>query len=228
VKRDHKAEWAQWESWLKHIDTSVAKVAGVSTEFLLPEDLSNRAPQLRIHWDAAATGITGKEVEEILLKGRPRIVLAGSTGVRPDQMASSVTIMPYMMMPDDYKIAAQALYAVLSKPPKIDTPQRPAQEPAFIAGEWSVHIEYTRSASTHKLTIDQLNNVLTGTHNGETLSGALHGSIYGNEARFTSSHKIEGTSINYTFRGTATANNMSGVVSLGEYGQANWTATRKS
>lgn len=228
VKRDHKAEWDQWQSWLKHIDASVTKVAGVSTELLLPEDLSNRAPQLRIHWDAASMGITGKEVEEILLEGRPRIVLAGSTGVRPDQMASSVTIMPYMMMPDDHKIAAQSLYAVLSKPPKIDAPQRPTQEPASIAGEWSVHIEYTRGASTHKLTIDQSKNTLAGTHTGETLSGALHGTIYGNQARFTSSHKIEGTSINYTFRGTATADKMSGTVFLGEYGQANWTATRKS
>jgi len=228
VKRDHKAEWTQWESWLKYIDTSVTKVAGVTTELLLPEDLSNRAPQLRIQWDAAATGITGKEVEEILLKGRPRIVLAGSTGIRPDQMASSVTIMPYMMMPDDHKIAAQALYAVLSKPPKIEAPHRSTEEPVSIAGEWSVHIEYTRGASTHKLTIAQSQNTLIGTHTGETLSGALHGSIYGAEAHFTSSHKIEGTSINYTFRGNATTNKMIGAVSLGEYGQANWTATRKS
>lgn len=226
VKRDHKAEWAQWESWLKYIDTSVTKVAGVSTELLLPEDLSNRAPQLRIQWDAATVGITGKEVEELLLKSRPRIVLAGSTGVRPDQMASSVTIMPYMMMPDDYKIAAQALYAVLSKPPKIDAPRRPTQEPASIAGEWPVHIEYTRGASTHKLIIEQSRNALTGTHAGETLSGPLHGSIYGNEARFTSSHKIEGTSINYTFRGTATTSKMTGTVSLGEYGEARFSATR--
>ncbi|HYL74485.1 MAG TPA: aminotransferase class V-fold PLP-dependent enzyme [Bryobacteraceae bacterium] len=228
VKRDHKAEWGQWESWLTYIDTSVTKVAGVSTQLLLPEDLSNRAPELLIKWDAASIGITGKEVEEILLKGRPRIVLAGSTGVRPDQMASSVTIMPYMMMPDDYKIAAQALYSVLSKPPKIDAPHRSTGEPASVAGEWTVHIEYTRGASTHKLTIAQSQNTLIGTHTGETLSGPLHGAIYGTEAHFTSSHKIEGTSINYTFRGTATTNKMSGTVSLGEYGQATWTATKKS
>jgi hypothetical protein len=195
---------------------------------LLPEDLSNRAPQLRIHWDTVSLGITGKEVEEILLKGRPRIILAGSTGARPDQMASSVTIMPYMMMPDDYKIAAQALYAVLSKPPKIDTPERPPQDPAIIAGDWTVRIEYTRGASTHKLTIDQSKNTLTGTHAGETLSGALHGSVYGNEAHFSSSHKIQGTSINYDFRGTVAGNTMNGAVNLGEYGQAHWTATRNS
>jgi len=95
VKRDHKAEWAQWEAWLNFIGDHVTRVAGVTTELVQPEDLSNHAPRLRIKWDGAALGITGSEVEDILLKGRPRIILADSTGARPDAMASSVTIMPY-------------------------------------------------------------------------------------------------------------------------------------
>src|SRR5260370_18164332 len=74
VKRDHKAEWAQWEAWLNFIVDHVTRVAGVTTELVQPEDLSNHAPRLRIKWDGAALGITGSEVEDILLKGRPRII----------------------------------------------------------------------------------------------------------------------------------------------------------
>src|SRR5215471_14365587 len=47
VKRDHKAEWAQWESWLNQIGTSVKRVDGVTTKINQPSaDLSNRTPQL--------------------------------------------------------------------------------------------------------------------------------------------------------------------------------------
>ena len=228
VKRDHKAEWAQWEAWLNYIGERATSVPGVTTEILQPEDLSNHAPRLRVKWDGAALGITGREVEDILLKGKPRIVIGGSTGSRPDDMASSVTIMPYMMMPDDHKIAAAALRAVLSKPPKMENPVRPTGEPASIAGHWDVHIDYLLGSSSHKLVIEQAANRITGTHAGETLTGNLRGSIYGNEARFHSSHKIQGTSIGYEFTGKASGDSMTGTVAMGEYGQARWTATRKA
>ena len=54
VKRDHKAEWAQWEGWLDHIATSVKRVDGVTTKVNQPSaDLSNRTPALQIQWDGA-------------------------------------------------------------------------------------------------------------------------------------------------------------------------------
>src|SRR5213079_2394292 len=89
TKRDHDAEWKMWLSWLDAIGDRVKSVAGVTTEISQPNDLSNHAPQLHIKWDGAALGITGKEVEDLLGKGRPRIVVGGSNGVRPDSMASS-------------------------------------------------------------------------------------------------------------------------------------------
>ena len=67
VKRDHDAEWKQWQSWLDNIAAQATQVPGVSSEILQPEDLSNHAPRLRLHWDTRALGITGTEVEEILL-----------------------------------------------------------------------------------------------------------------------------------------------------------------
>jgi hypothetical protein len=173
-------------------------------------------------------GITGKEVEDVLAKGRPRIFVAGSAGVRPDSMASSVSIMPYMMQPDDHKIAGQALFAVLSKPPKFEAPERPQGEPSAVAGNWDVTVQYSLGQATHKFTIVQNGHVLSGTHDGETISGDLHGAIYGNQARFRSRHPIQGTSISYDFFGVVSGNSMSGDASLGEYGNARFTATRRS
>ncbi len=84
-------------------------MAGVTSEILQPEDLSNHAPRLRLNWDTARLGMTGTEVEEILLHGQPRIAVGGSGGSRRENGQSSLTIMPYMMMPGDDKIAAEAI-----------------------------------------------------------------------------------------------------------------------
>src|ERR1019366_6010562 len=57
VKRDHKAEWAQWESWLAAIADSVKRIEGVTTRVSQPrEGLSNRSPRLPIPWDGARLG----------------------------------------------------------------------------------------------------------------------------------------------------------------------------
>ena len=135
VKRDHQAEWAEWESWLNVIGTRVTSISGVTTEIVQPEDLSNHAPQLRIKWDGAALGITGKEVEDHLLNGRPRIIIGGSSGVRPDNMASSITIMPYMMQPDDYKLAAQALIRRNVETAEVLQPRTSVRKPGADCGQ---------------------------------------------------------------------------------------------
>ena len=226
VKRDQKAEWAMWESWLNVIGTRVTSIGGVTTEILQPEDLSNHAPRMRIKWDGAALGITGKEVEEQLLNGKPRIAVGGSSGVRPDNMDSSLTIMPYMMQPGDFKIAAQAVYALLSKPPKFANPEHPSGAPAQVAGQWEVRMDYQLGHATHHFTIEQSGSGLTGVHRGETLTGQLHGKVYGNQVEIRGAQKIQGTSLSFDFQGTARGNSMEGTVSLGEYGQAKWTATK--
>ena len=83
VKRDHEAEWKQWEGWLDHIATSVKRVDGVTTKVNQPnEGLSNRTPALQIMWDSAKLGITGPEVSKLVLDTEPRIVLAGASGAR--------------------------------------------------------------------------------------------------------------------------------------------------
>jgi hypothetical protein len=141
-------------------------------------------------------------------------------------MSSSVTIMPYMMMPGDSKIVADALYALISKPPKFTNPPVPSGNPANIDGQWGVHLEFLSGSADHNLIFEQKENKLTGTHRGDILAGDLRGSVQGNEVNFRSNHQIQGTSLGYDFSGTVDGDTMHGTVAMGEYGEAKWVATR--
>ena len=225
-KRNHDAEWKQWEMWNGEIAASVARIPGVTSEIHQPEDLSNHAPTLHIQWDGAALGITGREVEKILMQGTPRITVGGAGGNRPDNMRSSVTVMPYMMMPGDARIVADALYAVMSKPPQLTNPPVPSGAPADVDGQWGIHLEFISGSADHNLIFEQKAGKLRGTHHGDILSGDLRGAVQGNQVNFRSAHKIQGTSLGYDFTGTVEGDSMHGTVAMGEYGEAKWTATR--
>ncbi|MBI4902163.1 MAG: aminotransferase class V-fold PLP-dependent enzyme [Acidobacteria bacterium] len=226
VKRDHDREWKEWESWIDEISRSVTSVKGVTTAVMQPDSLSNNAPRLQIRWDGEALGVTGAEVEKALLDGNPRIILGGAGGSRRmGARGSSLTIMPYMMMPGDAKIAARRIHEVLSNPPKVEA--RKAAVPAVnVSGQWDVEIEYVLGKSRHTLVFEQKEAQLLGSHTGEFLGSDLRGSVDGNEVWFRSSHRYEGTRIGYEFLGKAGADSITGTVDLGEYGQAKFTAKR--
>jgi L-seryl-tRNA(Ser) seleniumtransferase len=225
VKRDHKAEWEQWESWLEHIAARVRRIEGVETEVLYPESLSNHAPRLRISWDGTKLGIWGQAVEKLLLDGDPRIVLAGSTGTARDPARSSVTIMPYMMSPGEEEIVAERLHAVLSKPPKLET-LRSSAPPAQIAGQWNARLEFVYGSAEHSFVFEQEGAEIVGTHRTETMASDLRGWVEGDRVWFRSSHPFEGTRIVYEFEGRITPDGMEGQVGLDEYGTAHWKAVR--
>ncbi len=227
-KRDHEAEWKQWEGWLQEISTSAKRVSGVTTTIVGAEEgLSNRSPRLAISWDASRIGITGQEVSRFLLDTEPRIVLGNAKGSRPDEMGSTISITPYMMMPGDSKVVAERVYQALSKPPKIADPQPlPSGEPSLVAGQWEARIDFDRGSALHSFILEQNGTKLTGTHLGEFVHGDLRGAIAANLIRFRSSQKIEGTRLSYDFNGTVEGDTMAGTVNLGEYGTARWSARR--
>jgi D-glucosaminate-6-phosphate ammonia-lyase len=228
VKRDHKAEWKQWEGWLEHISNAVKKVDGVTTNIRQPgSGLSNRTPTLVVSWDGAKLGITGTEVAKILIDTEPRIQLAGGSGSRAaGSMASSVSVTPYQMSPGDEKVVADRLHAMLSKPPKIDAPPAPAGQPVSVSGQWNVKLDFIHGSINHKLVFEQDAGRLTGTHIGEYSSGDLSGTVAANQIRFSSGYQTEGSRISYQFAGTVEGGKMSGTVGLGEYGEAKFTAER--
>ena len=225
-KRDYEAETRQWQNWLEQISTSVKRVDGVTTRIEAPEGLSNKTPVLRIEWDGNRLGITGQEVGKVLLDTEPRIVLGGSRGSRPDDMASSVSITPYMMMPGNYTVVADRLYTLLSKPPKFQNPPRPEGEPVSVAGQWQAKLDFDRGSAIHALVFEQDGGKLVGTHHGEYVSGDLSGTVAGNHLHFRSSQKIQGTRLFFEFTGTLENDKMGGEVNLGEYGAARWGAQR--
>src|SRR5581483_72177 len=225
-KRDHDAEWKQWQGWLEQISTTVTRVPGVTTRVQGPDGLSNRTPSLHIEWDGNQLGITGQEASKLLLDTEPRIVLGGANGTRPDRMASSVSVTPYMLMPGEAKIVAERLYAVLSKPPRFENPVVPQGEPVVIAGQWQAELQFLRGSAVHTLMFEQHGATVTGTHEGEFVSGDLSGKVTGNQVRFRSSQRIQGQRLSYEFTGTVEGDKIAGNVDLGEYGHASWTAQR--
>ena len=226
-KRDHDAEWKQWQAWLDEIAENVKRVDGVTTRnYGAEEGLSNRSPRLLISWDGARLGITGTEVSKTLLDTEPRIVLGNSSGTRPDSMASSVSITPYMMMPGNAAIVGRRLAEVLAKPPKFAVEPLPEGTPAMIAGQWSVTMDFYRGSAIHTFILEQTGGRIVGTHRGEYVSGDMSGAVAANLVRLRSSQKIHGTRLFCDFMGTVEGDRMSGTVNMGEYGEAKWSAER--
>ncbi len=228
TRRDHKAEWNTWKEWLANIEAKVKPLPSVTTEYLMPEDLSNHSPRLLIKWDGNVLKITGTELAETLDAGTPRIQFDESSGTRPDHMASSLTIMPYMMMPGDDKIVADAIFATLSHPPKFSDPEIPQGPPANVAGIWKVQMIYLRGEGWQRFLLEQQTGGVTGVHQGEIYNGNLSGKVHAQQVSFHSVMPVGGNEIHYTFSGTVNGNSMSGTVGLGEYGHAQWSATRET
>jgi L-seryl-tRNA(Ser) seleniumtransferase len=191
------------------------------------EGLSNRTPSLQITWDSAKINITGQELAKMVLDTEPRIVLASGNGTRGGANTnSSVSVVPYQMSPGDEKVVADRLYALLSKPPKIEVPVQPEGQPVNVSGQWEVKLDFMRGSVNHTLMLEQDGGKLMGTHHGEFASGDLNGTVAANTVRFQSGYGTEGTRVSYQFTGNAEGGKMSGTVALGEYGEAKWTAER--
>jgi uncharacterized pyridoxal phosphate-dependent enzyme len=228
TKRDHDAEWNTWKTWLGTIEAKVKPLPSVTTEYLMPEDLSNHSPRLRVKWDGNALKITGDELAKTLDAGTPRIQFDEWSGSRPDQMESSVTIMPYMMMPGDAQIVADALFATLSHPPKFSALEIPQGEPANVAGIWHVKMVYSCGEGGQRFLLEQQEGVVTGVHQGEIYYGNLTGKVHAQQVSFRSVMPVGGNVIEYSFAGSVAGNSMSGTVELGEYGHAQWSATKET
>lgn len=227
TRRDHDAEWNAWKSWLAAIEAKVKPLPSVTTSYIMPEDLSNHAPMLRIQWDANVLKITGTELAETLDKGTPRIQFDSASGMRPDQMQSSITIMPYMMMPEDHPVVAEAIYRTLSKPPAFSAPAIPQGTPASIAGIWNVTLRYLRGQGSQRFLLEQSANQVSGAHQGEIYNGNLQGSVHADQVSFRSEMPLGWNTIHYHFTGTVDGDSMKGHVAMGEYGEAEWSAVRE-
>jgi uncharacterized pyridoxal phosphate-dependent enzyme len=225
-KRDHAAEWKQWQSWLDVIANRVKNLPSVTTEIVQPEDLSNHSPQLRVHWDANALKITGKELEAKLDAGTPRILVGETTGSRPDHMASALTVMPYMMAPGEAEIVGDAIYDGLSKPGSYQKPVTATGDMAQIGGTWVVLIDYLCGIGTQRFELKQNNDEISGNLYGEIYNAALGGKVQASQIHLKGTMQTSGYEVHWTFQGTSTGDQLAGMADMGEYGSVPWKAFR--
>jgi uncharacterized pyridoxal phosphate-dependent enzyme len=226
-KRDHDAEQKQWLEWDQYIADAVKDIPSVTTKVNMPDaDLSNRAPTLDLHWDAAKVGITGTELVEKLDKGTPRILVGGGHGSRPDKMESTLSIMPYMMQPGDYKIVAEAIAKYMKNPGHYENPPVYTGSPANVAGTWNVAIQYARGVGEQQFVLQQDGTKVAGDQKGEIFNATFEGKVEANHVTLHSVMATNGYQVPFTFTGVVEGNRYTGDVKMGEYGAATFTATK--
>jgi len=105
LKKDHKAEWREWERRAKVISEAVSKIPSVKTEVRVPE-IANHVPHLHIWWDPGTVKVTVPDVARRLREGEPSIeVVPGSK--------ETLTVGVWMMQRGDEKIVARRIKEVL-------------------------------------------------------------------------------------------------------------------
>lgn len=109
LKRDHQAEWREWELRARHIADAVKNLRGVKTEMFVPE-IANESPHLRVAWDEKVVPHENSDIVKALREGEPRIELRPSAG---DQAVVEVGV--WMLQPGEERIVARRLREVLEK-----------------------------------------------------------------------------------------------------------------
>jgi len=110
LKRDHKADWAEWERRVKTMSDAVAKVKGVKAEPFVPE-IANEVPHLRVSWDTGVVKHSPDDVKQRLRDGSPSIELIPGAGY----VADSLEIASWMLKPGDAEIVGRRIFEELSK-----------------------------------------------------------------------------------------------------------------
>jgi hypothetical protein len=89
-------------------------------------------------------------------------------------------------------------------------------------------MKYQCGEGAQRFLLEQQESAIRGVHQGEIYSGNLIGKVHAQEVSFRSVMPVGGNAIEYSFSGTVTGNSMSGMVALGEYGHAEWSASRET
>jgi len=215
--RDHEAEWRMWEGWIETIRAAIASLPSLTTESIQP-GLSNHAPSMIIRWDPEKLGHTPECVHKALFEGDPCV----SLHLLPD----GLRIMPYMMEDGDAEIAAAQLLQVLTAAPTAPVAAPTAETAAQVAGSWRVEIQYVLGKSTHSMTLTQDGSKLCGTYRSQYDWVDVEGEVADDTISFNTVLGYQANKVRYEFEGHVEGSVMRGKVSLGEYWQAEWFATR--
>lgn len=107
LKRDHAAEWKEWEKRCKVISDGVASVPTVKTE-VFQFEIANAVPHLRVQWDQSKVKISVKELMEKMKAGEPSIELNPGS-----EEATGLVVGVWMLEPSEAATVARRLREVL-------------------------------------------------------------------------------------------------------------------
>lgn len=106
LKRDHAADWKEYEKRVKVIADSVQSVKGVKTETWIPE-IANHVPHLKVTWDADAVKMSYADVAKKLRNGEPSIEVVPAT-------EDGLKVGVWMLQPGEAQIVGKRLREVLA------------------------------------------------------------------------------------------------------------------
>ena len=100
---------------------------------------------------------------------------------------------------------------------------------ASLTGPWVLSLQMSQGAATPALELKQDGTTLTGTYTGRYGAFPLQGTVKGRTVEFGFSMSADGTPVQMGFKGEVAADGqtMKGTASLGELGEAAWSATRQ-
>jgi hypothetical protein len=107
-------------------------------------------------------------------------------------------------------------------------PAQPDKTTVNVAGKWAVTLEMGMGTATPELELKQDGTKITGTYTGRYGSFPLEGTLKGRTIAFSFTMAAEGQSVTMSYAGevAADAQSMKGTASLGEMGDATWSAKR--
>jgi len=172
----------------------------------------------------AYDGFKYEEIAEELGTIAPRIAVqvgkeeAGFTGI---------TLVGYMMIPGNDKVASNRIYEVLSRkrqPKVIPIMKNPVMN---MVGLWDMEVEYFSSKVTQHLFIDtQEGNWITGMFKTEFSSRPFTGSIDGSEVKILCNLYWPGDRILTTMQGSISSGVLTGEMDFHEFNNAKFIAKK--
>jgi len=106
-KRDHAADWREWEKRVNTIRDSLSGMRGVASEMFVPE-IHYRVPHVRIRWDPTAIRVTVPEMIRKLREGEPSIEVRPST-------AEGLEMGVWMLKPGEAETVARRVRDILKR-----------------------------------------------------------------------------------------------------------------
>jgi hypothetical protein len=98
-----------------------------------------------------------------------------------------------------------------------------------VSGKWAMTLDMSMGSATPALELKQDGAKLTGTYSGRYGTFPLEGSLKDRAIQFSFTMGAEGQTVTMTFAGevSADAQSMKGTATLGEMGEATWSAKKQ-